>query len=82
MRARIHVTLKKSVLDPQGKAVQQALSVLGFREVRDVRVGKYIELELEEGDKLKAEERLREMSERLLANLVIEEYALEMDEEE
>lgn len=74
MKAKIYITLKQGVLDPQGKAVQQALASLGFNEVKDVRVGKYIELELEKN----SEERIKEMCERLLANTVIESYRYEI----
>ena len=79
MKAKVYVTLKKSVLDPQGKAVQHALSSLGFSEVKDVRMGKYIELELEPIDKPKAEEKIKTMCEKLLANTVIEEYRYEIN---
>ncbi len=78
MKAKVYVTLKKSVLDPQGKAVQHALSTMGFNEVKDVRVGKYIELELGAIDKAKAEAKIRTMCEKLLANTVIEEYRCEL----
>ena len=78
MKAKVYVTLKKSVLDPQGKAVQHALATLGFNEVKDVRMGKYIELELGAIDKAKAEEKIKTMCEKLLANTVIEEYRYEM----
>jgi phosphoribosylformylglycinamidine synthase len=71
------VTLKRSVLDPQGQAVGRALGALGFTEVKDVRLGKIIELDLEESDARKARERLKEMCEKLLANTVIEEYRIE-----
>ncbi len=79
MKAKIYVTLKKSVLDPQGKAVQHALSTLGFGEVKDVRMGKYIELDLGTAEKGKAEEKVRAMCEKLLANTVIEEYRFELN---
>ena len=69
--------LKKSVLDPQGQAVSRALASLGFDEVKDVRLGKLIELELGEADAKKARERLAQMCEKLLANLVIEDYRIE-----
>jgi len=77
MKARVVVTLKKSVLDPQGLAVSRALASLGFDEVKDVRLGKLIELELLDTDPKKARERLAQMCEKLLANLVIEEYRIE-----
>jgi phosphoribosylformylglycinamidine synthase subunit PurS len=77
MKARILVTLKRSVLDPQGTAVQRALGALGFDEVRGVRMGKVIELELEPGDPATERQRLEQMCEKLLANTVIEEYRIE-----
>ena len=79
MKARVHVTLKPGVLDPQGKAIQKALSGLGFETVERVRQGKVIELELTESDPARARESLREMCEKLLANTVIENYAIELD---
>ena len=78
MKARVHVTLKNGVLDPQGKAVQHALASLSFSGVRDVRQGKYIELELAETDQARAKERLDEMCRKLLANTVIENYSIEL----
>ena len=78
MRAKVYVTLKKSVLDPQGKAVQHALDGLGFKEVKNVRMGKYIELELNSADKAQAEQKIKTMCEKLLANTVIEEYRFEI----
>ena len=79
MKAKVYVTLKKSVLDPQGKTVQQALSSLGFNEVKGVRMGKYIELELNGMDKSQAESKIKAMCEKLLANTVIEEYRYEIN---
>jgi phosphoribosylformylglycinamidine synthase len=79
MKAKVYVTLKKSVLDPQGKAVQHALSAMGFNEVKDVRMGKYIELELGDIPKAQAEQKIKTMSEKLLANTVIEEYQFEIN---
>ncbi len=79
MKAKVYVTLKKSVLDPQGKVVQQALESLGFSGVSDVRMGKYIELDLGAVDRAKAEERVKSMCEKLLANTVIEEYRYELN---
>lgn len=80
MKARIKVTLKNGVLDPQGKAIQHALGALGFDGVEGVRQGKFIEVELAETDRAKAEAALDEMCRRLLANTVIENYAIELDE--
>ena len=77
MRARVVVTLKKSVLDPQGQAVSRALGTLGFSEVKDVRLGKIIELELDAKDPGEARKRVEQMCEKLLANTVIEEYRVE-----
>jgi phosphoribosylformylglycinamidine synthase len=77
MKARVVVMLKKSVLDPQGQAVSRALTMLGFDEVKEVRLGKLIELELAEADPKKARERLAAMCEKLLANMVIEDYRIE-----
>lgn len=79
MKAKVYVTLKKSVLDPQGKAVHHALSTMGFNEVKDVRLGKYIELDLGTADKSLAEAKLKAMCEKLLANTVIEEYKYELN---
>ncbi len=77
MKARVVVTLKRSVLDPQGQAVGRALASLGFAEVQGVRLGKVIELDLAETDPVRARERLAAMCEKLLANTVIEEYRIE-----
>ena len=79
--ARVYVTPKRGILDPQGKAVQHSLHALGFPEVGDVRVGKYIELRLREVTKEAAAERVREMCERLLANGVIEDFRVELGED-
>lgn len=74
-KAAINVTLKKSVLDPQGQTVLHALESLGFKEAKDIRVGKYFELSLDAASRQKAEEKVREMCEKLLINPVIEEYS-------
>jgi phosphoribosylformylglycinamidine synthase len=79
--ARVVVTPKRGLLDPQGKAVQQALHALGFGEVADVRVGKYVELRLHDFAAADAEARVRAMCERLLANGVIEDFRLEVGTE-
>ena len=76
--ARVFVTPKRGILDPQGKAVQQSLHALGFTEVGDVRVGKYVELRLRDTTPAKADERVRAMGERLLANGVIEDFRVEI----
>ena len=78
MKARVHVTLKDGVLDPQGKAIAQALGRLGFDGVKGVRQGKYIELDLAETDAAKARAAVEQMCGRLLANTVIESYAVEI----
>ncbi|MCZ6587627.1 MAG: phosphoribosylformylglycinamidine synthase subunit PurS [Alphaproteobacteria bacterium] len=78
MKARIHITLKNGVLDPQGKAIQQALTGLGFDAVEDVRQGKYIEVELSESDAEAARTKVSDMCEKLLANTVIENYDIEI----
>lgn len=78
MKARVHVTLKNGVLDPQGAAVRHSLGALGFDGVDRVRQGKIIELELSETDAVKAETQVRDMCEKLLANTVIEDYAVEI----
>ena len=79
MKAKIHVTLKKTILDPQGKAVGQALKSLGYSCVKDVRLGKYIEIELNQKSQKEARRIVAEMCEKLLANTVIEEYRFELD---
>ena len=78
MKARVYVTLKRGILDPQGQAVLQALGSLGYSGVKDVRVGKLIELELEISGRPKVEADLKTMGERLLANPVIEDYRFEI----
>ena len=79
MRAKVHVSLKPGVLDPQGKAVGDALGRLGFGVVAGVRVGKTIEIEIKDGlTKADAEKRVREMCEKLLANMVVERYSIEL----
>lgn len=78
VKARVHVTLKTGVLDPQGKAIQHALSALGFDGVDDVRQGKFIELELSETNPDKARDAIDDMCRKLLANTVIENYTIEL----
>ena len=78
MKVRIKVTLKSGVLDPQGKAIEGALASLGFDGVNGVRQGKYFEIELAETDKAKAEAQVKAMCEKLIANTVIENYAIEL----
>ena len=79
-QASINVTLKKSVLDPQGKTILSALHSLGFGEAKDVRVGKYFEVKLTGEDKKALEEKLRAMCDKLLVNPVIEEYSFAVEE--
>ena len=76
MKVSTIVTLKKDVLDPQGKVVHQALNGMGFNNIKEVRQGKYFEIEIDEKDKKKAEEKAEEMCKKLLANLVIENYKI------
>ena len=78
MKALIHITLKTGVLDPQGKAIQHSLAGLGFGGIDDVRQGKYIEIELAGSDRKDAESRVADMCEKLLANTVVENYAIEI----
>ena len=78
MKARVFVTLKNGVLDPQGKAIGHALNNLGFESVGEVRQGKVIDIELADRDQAKASARLKEMCEKLLANTVIEKYEIEL----
>ncbi len=77
MKARVYVTLKKGVLDPQGKAVEHALESMGHQNVTQVRVGKFFEIEIDASPE-KAKEQLKEMGEKLLANTVIEDYKIEL----
>ena len=79
MKAKIHVTLKHGVLNPQGKAVGHALGSLGFDGVNEVRQGKYIEIDLAETDSDKALENVEAMCRQLLANTVIENYHIEIE---
>ncbi|WP_027417438.1 phosphoribosylformylglycinamidine synthase subunit PurS [Aneurinibacillus terranovensis] len=79
-KAIVYVTLKESVLDPQGNAVKSSLHSLGFDEVSDTRIGKYMEMELNAPSLEAAQERLKEMCEKLLANTVIEDYRFEVTE--
>jgi len=78
MKARIKITLKAGVLDPQGKAIQNALASLGFTGVNDVRQGKYIEVDLAETSEARAREQVERICRELLANTVIENYAYEL----
>jgi len=79
MKARVHVTLKPGVLDPQGKAIAGALASLGFDGVGQVRQGKVIDLEIDGSDRAEARSRVEAMCQKLLANTVIEDYAIELE---
>ena len=79
-KAAINVTLKKSVLDPQGKTVLHALESLGFKDAKDLRVGKYFELTVEAENRQKAESKIKEMCDKVLINPVIEEYSFQLQE--
>jgi len=76
LKASIIITLKKDVLDPQGKVIQQALKGMGYKNIDEIRQGKYFEIDINENDKKKAEETVNEMCKKLLANLVIEDYKI------
>lgn len=78
MKAKVYVTLKRGVLDPQGKAIAHALNSLGFDEVKDARQGKVIELDLNDAAPDQAKSRLDAMCQKLLANTVIEDYRIEL----
>jgi phosphoribosylformylglycinamidine synthase len=78
MKARVHVSLKSGVLDPQGKAIGNALASLGFAGIGEVRQGKLIEIEIDETDAAKARAKVEAMCQELLANPVIENYAIEL----
>ncbi len=81
MKARIKITLKAGVLDPQGKAIEHALGALGFSGIKDVRQGKYIEVTLAETDEAKAQAQVEKMCEELLANMVIENYSFTLEKD-
>ena len=76
MKVSVIITLKKDVLDPQGKVIHQTLDGMGFEGVNEVRQGKYFEIDIKEDDKKKAEEKVEEMCDKLLTNLVIENYKI------
>jgi phosphoribosylformylglycinamidine synthase len=79
MKVRVYVTLKKGILDPQGKAVQQSIEALGFKKVEAVRMGKYMELEFSGGSPEEVSREVRAICEKLLANTVIEEYRFDLE---
>ena len=76
MKISVIITLKKNVLDPQGKIIQQTLDGMGFNNISEVRQGKFFEIEIQEKDKKKAKEKVEDLSKKLLANLVIEDYKI------
>lgn len=78
MKARVIVTLKEAVLDPQGKAIESAVKKMGFSEMTDMRVGKVFDLRVDEKDPEKAKERLRQIGQKLLSNPVIENVEIEV----
>lgn len=78
MKVQIHISLKSGVLDPQGKAIENALTNLGFDKVDNVRQGKFIELDIDENDPVEAHKQATEMCEKLLANTVIENYRVDL----
>ncbi len=79
MKAKVYVTLKEGVLDPQGSAVMGALKSMRFSEVSDVRIGKFMEIELDADSQESEERRVKDMCEKLLANTVIENYRIEFE---
>lgn len=79
MKVRVHITLKNGVLDPQGKAISNALGSLGFDGIDDVRQGKFIELDIAETDEARARDSVDAMCRKLLANTVIEDYRIDLD---
>tara|TARA_B100001123_G_C15086649_1_gene937899 strand:- start:622 stop:864 length:243 start_codon:yes stop_codon:yes gene_type:complete len=79
MKVRVHVTLKNGVLDPQGNAVEHALAELGFSGVYGVRIGRYIEFDIDETDRDKVSEQSEKMCRKLLANTVIENYQIDVE---
>jgi phosphoribosylformylglycinamidine synthase PurS subunit len=81
MLAKVYVTPKKAILDPQGKAIAHSLHALNYNEVGDVRMGKYLEVRLQGLSRTQAEQRVEDMCRRLLANLVIEDFRFEIIEE-
>jgi len=76
MKVSVVITIKKNVLDPQGKVIHQTLDNMGFDDIDEVRQGKYFEINTKENDRKKAEEKVEDMCKKLLANLVIEDYKI------
>ena len=81
MRVKIFVSLKRGVLDPQGKAIERSLHSLGYGEAHNVRVGKYLELDIDSDSRESAESRIHQMCDKLLANPVIEDFRFEIGDE-
>tara|TARA_B100000575_G_C22542644_1_gene347910 strand:- start:209 stop:448 length:240 start_codon:yes stop_codon:yes gene_type:complete len=79
MKVHIHISFKNGILDPQGKAIENALTNLGFDKVENVRQGKFIELDIDEIDPTEARKQATEMCEKLLANTVIENYRVDLE---
>ena len=79
MKAKVYITLKAGVLDPQGKATEQALHRLGFKGIREVRQGKIIEIDFDQMDSVQARKDIENMCQKLLSNTVIEDYSIELD---
>ena len=79
LHSKVFVTLKKSILDPQGKAVEQGIHSLGFDAVGDVRIGKYIEMDIDTNSREDAERMTKEISDKLLANLIMESYSFTIE---
>ena len=76
MKVQVIITLKKNVLDPQGKVIQQTLDGMGFNNISEVRQGKFLEIEIDEKDQKKAKEKIEDLSKKILTNLVIEDYRI------
>ncbi len=79
-KAKVYVTLKKSVLDPQGKTVLHALASMGFKDAKDLRVGKYFELAIEAASQTDAQKKVKEICDKVLINPVIEDYSFDLQE--
>lgn len=79
-RARVHVFPRPQILDPQGKAIGEALARVGYDEVRSVRAGKTFDIEIEAADRATAEQRLNEVCDKLLANTIVEDYSFELED--
>lgn len=79
MKAKVYITLKAGLVDPQGRAIQQSLVTLGFSNVNDVHVGKFLEIEVNEESPAEAETQIKAMCEKLLTNTVIEDYCYELE---